>query len=464
MWKPNKGNDYKFFDKRISEMFTLGGVDVNLHKYLGPITANVAVSATEPVYSNDSAKNIQDLLFLENRDRKYDTSVYTMRTVYRINDNDFDLSQFGLFLTGDTMFMVFHLNDMIETFGRKVMVGDVMELPNLKDLFPLDDDVPSALKRYFVVSDATRASEGFSQTWYPHLWRVKVQPLVDSQEYKDITNNIKAGTNTNNTLGDLLSTYGKYTAINDAIVTRAEEDVPASGYDTSHIYTLPVGADGYPTNPDALDASDTQNISTTIYDISPELVTSIKKVQGYLTSDGLPPNSATVAAGIAFPTMPETGRYFLRVDYLPNRLFRYDGKRWVKVEDAVRTNLTPGDNNRTLHSGFVNNPESRMTDAIAWDAIRVADPYNPPANSATISFTMSSKNVVTNVPFLASHGVRTFLNGIKITNTVANVNSNVSFTISNTIATDDVIEYTVYSKVMPERQGLSVALTPLADN
>ena len=142
LYKPTKGNDYKFFDKRISEMFTVGGVDVNVHKYLGPLDQGF-VSNTEP--GGTSLTSIQDLLFLENRDRKYDTSIYTMRTIYRINDNDFDLTQFGLFLTGDTMFAVFHLSDMVQTIGRKLMVGDVLELPNLKDLYPLDDTLPVAL-------------------------------------------------------------------------------------------------------------------------------------------------------------------------------------------------------------------------------------------------------------------------------------------------------------------------------
>ena len=207
LYRPEKGNDYKFFDRRISEMFTVGGVDVHIHKYLGPLTQG-NVSMTEPGGAT-TLLGIQDLLFLENRDRKYDTSVYTMRTIYRLNDNDFDLTQFGLFLTGDTMFAVFHLNDMVENIGRKIIVGDVMELPNLKDYYPLDDTVPTALKRYYVVQDATRAAEGFAPTWYPHLWRVKLQPLVDSQEYKDIINTLDAGENTDSSIADVLSTYQK---------------------------------------------------------------------------------------------------------------------------------------------------------------------------------------------------------------------------------------------------------------
>jgi hypothetical protein len=34
-------------------------------------------------------------------------------------------------------------------------------------------------------------------------------------------------------------------------------------------------------------------------------------------------------------------------------LFRYDGRRWIKVEDALRTNITPGvENNTTLKNSF----------------------------------------------------------------------------------------------------------------
>ena len=45
----------------------------------------------------------------------------------------------------------------------------------------------------------------------------------------------------------------------------------------------------------------------------------------------------------------------MRLDYYPNRLFRYDGTRFVKVEDNVRTTLTPGADNKTQRSSFVNN-------------------------------------------------------------------------------------------------------------
>lgn len=478
LYRPTKGSDYQFFDKTISEMFTVGGVDVNLHKYLGP-QATGFISNTEP--GGTSVTSIQDMLFLENRDRKYDTSVYTMRTQFRVNDSDFDLTQFGLFLTGDTIFATFHLNDMIDTLGRKIMVGDVLEMPFLKDFYPLDDTIGVALKRFYVVQDATRAAEGFSPLWYPHLWRVKLAPLVDSQEYKDIINNIDMNGDgvidaNDQALGQLLSTYNKLISVNDAVVSRAEADVPASGYDTSKIYTEAVDANGNPVDPAAADASTASHIvdgqvvdaSSTVDDASYQTITSPTKVEGYLTGDGLPPNGASVNAGLGFPLNPHQGDFYLRLDYVPNRLFRYDGRRWVKVEDAVRTNLTPGINNTTQRSGFINNTGKFMSNAIAWDAIRVSSPYTPPANAATKTFTLSNVNpygtVVTNVHYLSTYGVRTQLNGIPITNTIANTSGNVGFTVSSVLKVGDQLEYTVYTHVINERQSLSQALRPSADN
>lgn len=478
LYRPQKGNDYKFIDKNISEQFTVGGVDINLHKYLGVMDTGF-VSNTEPGGTGVTA--IQDLLFLENRDRKYDSSVYTMRTLFRINDSDFDLTQFGLFLTGDTIFAVFHLNDMIDSLGRKIMVGDVIEMPFLKDFWPLDDGIPIALKRFYVVQDATRAAEGFSPLWYPHLWRVKLQPLVDSQEYKDILNNIDLNgdgevNDDDRALNDLLSNYNKLIEINDAVVQRAEDDVPRSGYDTSTIYTLAVGPGGLPSDPTGLDASQATNVlnegvidaSSTLNDASDQYLTSAVKVEGYLTGDGLPPNGYSVDAGISFPADPGTGDYYLRVDYQPNRLFRYDGRRWVKVEDAVRTNLTPGIENKTQRSLFVNNQEKFMSNAVAWDAIRISSPYTPDANAATASFTLSDTSpygtVVTKLPYVSTYGVRTKLNGIPIVNTMANISGNIGITITSQPQIGGLLEYTVYEHVINQRQGLSQALRPSADN
>ena len=407
LYRPNRTRDYQFLDRTISEMYTVGGMDVYVHKFMGPQTGgeDSAFSgnfdATQPIYDELSPTNIQDLLLLENRDRIYAPDVYVMRGVYNHQDIDFDLTQFGLFLNNDTLFITFHYNDMIDTFGRKLMTGDVLELPNLKDFHPLNPNLPRGLPRYYVVQDADFATEGMSQTWLPHTWRVKATPMTDAQEYNTITDkpfvaeyiwdpgdfyptgsvvnsgdvyyqairNVPAGTEitdttfwreyTPNTISDVQGTRTKDTELNDAILTQADIEVPLSGYDIDKFYIVPTQA-GEPANPDSLSADQTVTVDGTQggASVTPK---DFGYVMGYLVGGGPAPNGLPVTPGVSFPLSPVSGDYCLRLDYKPNRLFRYDGSRWVKIEDRVRTDLNNGPLNKTLRSGFVNNTDLVQT-------------------------------------------------------------------------------------------------------
>ena len=349
LYKPQRGNDYSFIDKQVYEMFTVGGTDINIHKFLGAENPSDAdATADQPQYDAVKETNIQDLLFLENRDRKYDPDVYTMRGIYNVQDIDFNLSQFGLFLSNDTLFLTIHINSSVKTLGRKVMAGDVVELPHLKDEYALND-LSFALKRFYVVEDVNRAAEGFSQTWYPHLYRLKLKQIVDSQEFKEILDlPAEEGASGGDTLRSLLSTYDKEMQINNAVVAQAEADAPKAGYDTSHYYSLQLDENG-----------NTQLVDTDGDDIPDTMQSPVKSgYNGYLLGDGIPTNGEQFGHGISFPVDNTTGDYFLRTDFSPNRLFRFDGARWVKQEDNVRMTLT-GTNTRTHQKGtFINNTKT----------------------------------------------------------------------------------------------------------
>ena len=346
LYKPQRGNDYAFIDKQVYEMFTIGGTDINIHKFLGAENPSEAdATADQPRYDAVKETNIQDMLFLENRDRKYDPDIYTMRGIYNVQDIDFNLSQFGLFLSNDTLFLTIHINSSVKTLGRKIMAGDVIELPHLKDEYALND-LSFALKRFYVVEDVNRAAEGFSQTWYPHLYRLKLKQIVDSQEFKEILDlPAEEGATGGDTLRSLLSTYDKEMQINDAVVAQAEADAPKAGYDTSHYFSLQLDENG-----------NTELVDTDGDDIPDNMRSAVKSgYNGYLLGDGIPTNGESFGHGISFPTNTTVGDFFLRTDFSPNRLFRYDGSRWVKQEDDVRMTLT-GTNNRTNQKGtFINN-------------------------------------------------------------------------------------------------------------
>jgi hypothetical protein len=68
-----------------------------------------------------------------------------------------------------------------------------------------------------------------------------------------------------------------------------------------------------------------------------------------------------VTPGVNFPANPVTGDYCLRLDYFPNRLFRFNGGAWIKIEEKVRTGLDLADNAQTLRAGFVNNTSTVAT-------------------------------------------------------------------------------------------------------
>ena len=364
LYKPEKGQDYTFLDKTVVEMFTVGGTDVFVHKYLGPKNPTEAeATSDQPRYDSVKETNIQDMLFLENRDRKYDSSIYNLRGIYNVQDIDFDMSQFGLFLQNDTLFMTIPITSSVKVLGRKVMPGDVFELPHLKDEYALNN-FNVALKRFYVVEDVNRAAEGFSATWYPHLYRVKLKQIYDSQEFKEILQK-DAGAGDGKTLRDVLSTYEKEMQINNAVVAQAEANTKKAGYDTTNLYTLQVDDKGKP----ELVTTDTSTLDTTTHNTLTDRINqtpSKSGYDGYLLGDGLAPNGEVFGFGISFPSASDKGDYFLRTDFLPNRLFRYDGGRWIKMEDNVRMTLSNTDTRSNLKGTFVNNTK---TSSIAGETV-----------------------------------------------------------------------------------------------
>lgn len=331
LYKPYKSNDYKFMDWNVREQFDIGGTAVHVHKYLGPKQQNDTDDPSEPNYGSGLEKDlvtgdeinpegwinetkVQDLLFMENRDRKYDPDVYELRGVYNVSDNDFDLTQFGLFLTNDTLFITFHMNDMVEKMGRRLMPGDVLELPHLRDELLLSQD-RNAVNKFYVVQDASRGSEGFSQTWYPHIWRVKVAPLTDTQEYADILGTADDP----QSLKQDLSSYKTEINISNAIVEAAEQADPLGLPLTEHLF-------GQPDD-----------------NSSPEYE-----------------HGETLQSGEQFPINPNDGDYYVRTDFKPNRLFVYRGSRWHRLYDNITAQTW---SNRTYNAGdFINNDATTVVD------------------------------------------------------------------------------------------------------
>ena len=84
---------------------------------------------------------------------------------------------------------------------------------------------------------------------------------------------------------------------------------------------------------------------------------------GYLDGTGEAPNGFPTGAGISFPQNPQVGDYFLRIDYFPQLLYRWDGRMWVRISKNVRTPTGFTEANQSQLSGFINDrAETELTD------------------------------------------------------------------------------------------------------
>ncbi|AMM43799.1 virion structural protein [Pectobacterium phage vB_PcaM_CBB] len=245
MWKKGRTNDYNFIDKAIAEQYNIGGVDMWLYTYQGPKGNAGSTDQTLPDYTDGSAtlSSLSDYVFGEVTQRSYNVQAITLPAVYQVQEATPDLKIPGLFFNFDTMDITVHYNTMMQRVGRKIMPGDVIELPNLRDFDVLGRDV--GVNRFYVVQDAFRTSEGYSATWQHHIFKLRVKPLTDSPEFSDITDpdnntfpdNPNDPNNGNgNGSGGGISTGQTELDIMNRIIQQADSEVPYIHWTNEHIY------------------------------------------------------------------------------------------------------------------------------------------------------------------------------------------------------------------------------------
>lgn len=340
LWNPVRGDDFNFTDRTIGENFRIAGDGILVHMYEGPTTDSNGNTDT-------SITTIQDVLFLTNNNRKYNPNLIELRGHYTPQDTAYDLSQFGIFLSSDVIRIQFHYNDMVDALGRKLIPGDVLEFPNMRDVPIFDDAV--GINKYYVVQDALWAANGYGQKWFPHIWLVKAKMMTASVEYTEVINHaatqetlggigqslgiMPEGTadssNSNNNPGqdcnasakNSMNLFCKIIGISDEIVREAEKNVffDPKFFESANLYIY-IDDNGYP------------------------LIGS-----NYFSGDGAPPNSSTdtsvysgklIGAGSSFPATMQDGEYYLRVDFFPEKLFQKQGNCYKLIEVNVLKHWT----------------------------------------------------------------------------------------------------------------------------
>lgn len=241
IWKKGRHDDYKFIDGAIADQYNMGGVDMWLYTYLGPATSGNNNTSGEQV--NNSITEIGDLVFGEAASRSYSLQAITLPVVYQIQEATPDLKIPGLFFNFDTMDITIHYNTMMQRVGRKIMPGDVLELPNLRDFDVLNKD--SGFNRFYVVQDSFRTAEGYSVTWQHHIFKLRVKPLTDSPEFSGIIgdndypvnpDDPNSGNGNNSGGGNTNSTQNNEIDIMNRLIAQADDEVPYIHWDNEHIY------------------------------------------------------------------------------------------------------------------------------------------------------------------------------------------------------------------------------------
>ena len=283
----NRDKTYQFIDRLVRQHLYAGGFQVNIYRYLGPKLSDGSIG---------DITSVMDPVLMENSVRAYSTEIVTTYASTIINRNEFSLFMMGMSpLSSEIIQLTFHYNDMIERMGRKLLAGDIIEVSILRDIDLLDPNA-NAINRFFVVTSSQKDKNTYAPGWSYHLWSVNVEPLTDSPEYADFLKD--KGIKPEDT------TYGKEIAIMDQLLDEAEGEVDYINQDNTILWV------------DLDENGELKLIETT----------KNTKLEDHMDGSQWNYSPIDVDYGLSFPAKPQDNQYFLRIDYNPPRLFKYNAK------------------------------------------------------------------------------------------------------------------------------------------
>jgi hypothetical protein len=267
-------------------------------------------------YQQTRLDDIQDSLYMENRDRDYAKASMQIKAAYTPFDAVSDLSKFG-FQIADVYTFTTSYAQMVTALGRPIVVGDVLEVPSEMQY----DHNLRPVRKFLEVSDVSWSAEGYTTTWRPILYRFQAQNLIASQEHRDILGTV----DTQKYVIDDGSFFDGVEQIQTAPLTVAEKNeqdaitaVPEKGTNTREVRS---GTNRF-SEPGTFDGV------------------------GPYVEDGLPKDGQPYDTG--FGKLPDVagaqdGAYF-RLEYdpkmaIPARLYKFSGVKgkWIYVETDRRT-------------------------------------------------------------------------------------------------------------------------------
>jgi hypothetical protein len=265
-------------------------------------------------YTKTSITNIQDDIFLENRDREYSMDYIPIKAYYNLADITTDFEKFAMpFLNNDYNFK-FNFNITINSLKRPIVIGDILEVPCETQY----DINMNPIRKWLEVSDVGLDAATYTVGWQFTTYNVIAKPMLSSQETMDIVGDL------NNTFNDPMFNTS---ALKSSDKIKAEYNTMVPEVGANH--------------------NDTQEISPDTVLNGLKYGVNLNKLnidnKSYLVEDGMPPNGLPYTEGSKYPENPSNGDYhrltyeFLK-DPIAPKLFQYSSKksRWIYLETDKR--------------------------------------------------------------------------------------------------------------------------------
>lgn len=277
-------------------------------------------------YSATDLKNIEDKIFLENRDRDYDKDAVLLKGFYQLLSPQTELTRFGIEIPSATYNIKVNFNSTVAMLGRPLVIGDILELPSETQYTP--DLKP--VKRYLEVTDVTWDADTYTPGWQPLMQLVTAQPALASQETQDIFGKLAKSIDSSGLFDQDDGNHPMwqdFTAVNEEISQQALSNVPERGSEGSNTVREF-------TNEEVALAKAAGHPHISKFGLNPK---------GLYVEDAIPSNNAPYTEGPDYPQTPTDGDYH-RLTYVglaqnvPARLYRWSDKkgRWVYMETDRR--------------------------------------------------------------------------------------------------------------------------------
>lgn len=335
-------------------------------KFNGGNNDRWAIKAMEMFHDHvpTDVDNIQDKVFLENRDRDYDTTPEPMKGYYDLYDAVTEVEKIGISLTGLSINITVSFSRCVQLFNRPIVIGDIIEIP----AEAMYSAKMRRIEKWLEVIDVAWSTEGYTPGWNPTMLRLIVQPAFASQETQDIFGDM-ATYEVEDGLGLVDQEDGKdekfqdYFDATQTMVAEARDAVPQRGREGSSTVR-------------AWEEDEIAKSREPVFDENGVRVqggvVNLQRIglnpTGLYVEDGMPPNNAPFTEADEFPETPNHGDYH-RLTYstistdIPARLYRYSETkgRWVFLEKDVRKQYS---STVPMLAEFTHDPRSRQNDSI----------------------------------------------------------------------------------------------------